>query len=59
MSISASDRVAKHRANLRASGLRPFQIWAPDTRIPGFVEQCIYNQLLLQKQTILWIGLGS
>ena len=35
----------KHRAALRASGLRPIQIWVPDVRRPGFQEeldrQCI------------------
>ncbi|HEY8214898.1 MAG TPA: antitoxin MazE family protein [Methylocystis sp.] len=25
---------------MRASGLRPVQIWAPDTRSPEFVERC-------------------
>jgi Protein of unknown function (DUF3018) len=33
------DRVAKHRAGLRAQGLRPKQIWVPDTNVPGFWEQ--------------------
>lgn len=32
------DRVAKRRAALRAQGLRPKQIWVPDTRAPGFWE---------------------
>ena len=32
-------RVQKHRAALRASGLRPIQIWVPDTRRPGFNEE--------------------
>ncbi|MBT2773325.1 antitoxin MazE family protein [Halomonas sp. ISL-60] len=34
-----NDRVQKHRATLRASGLRPIQIWVPDTRRPGFSEE--------------------
>ena len=29
-------RVAAHRAKLRKRGLRPIQIWVPDTRAPGF-----------------------
>ena len=29
-------RVAAHRAQLRARGLRPVQIWVPATRAPGF-----------------------
>jgi hypothetical protein len=43
--LSARDRVRKHRESLRAQGLRPIQIWVPDTRQPGFAEkvrrQCI------------------
>lgn len=30
----------KRRAALRAAGLRPVQIWVPDTRRPGFAEEC-------------------
>lgn len=33
-------RVNKHRAALRAAGLRPVQIWVPDTRRPNFAEEC-------------------
>jgi hypothetical protein len=25
---------------MRAAGLRPIQIWVPDTRRPGFSEEC-------------------
>ena len=32
-------RVAAHRAELRRRGLRPIQIWVPDTRAPGFAEE--------------------
>lgn len=32
-------RVATHRAQLRAKGLRPIQIWVPDTRAPGFADE--------------------
>ena len=32
-------RVRKHRDALRAAGLRPVQIWVPDTRHPGFAEE--------------------
>ncbi len=35
----AKDRVRKHREALRAQGLRPIQIWVPDTRRPGFQEE--------------------
>lgn len=33
------ERVRAHRDRLRAEGLRPIQIWVPDTRAPGFVEE--------------------
>ncbi len=39
MSSSSAKRVQKHRAALRAAGLRPVQIWVPDTRVPGFAEE--------------------
>ena len=37
---TGAQRVAKRRAALRAQGLRPVQIWVPDTRAPGFAEEC-------------------
>lgn len=40
MVASANERVRKHRESLRAAGLRPVQIWLPDTRQPGFDEEC-------------------
>jgi len=48
MSISTSARVQKHRAALRESGLRPVQIWVPDTRRAGFAEECRRQSQLLQ-----------
>ena len=33
-------RVQKHRDALRAAGLRPVQIWVPDTRRPDFAQEC-------------------
>lgn len=32
-------RMAEHRAELRRRGLRPIQLWVPDTRAPGFAEE--------------------
>ena len=40
MPTPVSERVQKRRAALRAAGLRPIQIWVPDTRRPGFAEEC-------------------
>ena len=33
-------RVQRHRAALRKAGLRPIQIWVPDTRRPDFADEC-------------------
>ena len=35
----ARERVRKYREKLRKAGMRPVQIWAPDTRRPGFAEE--------------------
>lgn len=40
MPVPVSERVQKRRDALRAAGLRPVQIWVPDTRRPGFAEEC-------------------
>jgi hypothetical protein len=32
------EKVSAHRARLRAQGLRPLQIWVPDTRSPEFAK---------------------
>ena len=33
------DKVREHRKRLRAQGLRPLQIWVPDTRSAAFKVQ--------------------
>lgn len=33
---SSRDKVRSHRERLRAQGLRPIQLWVPDTRAAGF-----------------------
>lgn len=40
MPSPVSERVQKRRDALRAAGLRPVQIWVPDTRRPGFAAEC-------------------
>ena len=40
MAVSLNERVRKHRDSLRMAGLRPVQIWVPDTRRPGFAAEC-------------------
>lgn len=49
MPNSVSERVQKHRDSLRAAGLRPVQIWVPDTRRPGFADECRRQAALVAK----------
>jgi Protein of unknown function (DUF3018) len=41
MATPVGHRVQKRRESLRAQGLRPVQLWLPDTRGAGFAEECI------------------
>jgi len=57
-------RVQKHRAGLRAAGLRPVQIWVPDTRRTGFADECRRQSLALrddsQETDVLdWMEIAS
>lgn len=49
MPTHVNERVQKRRENLRAAGLRPLQIWVPDTRRPGFAEECRRQSLVVAK----------
>ena len=31
---------SRYRLRLRQMGLRPVQLWLPDTRRPGFADEC-------------------
>ena len=60
MSANVVERVKRHRNGLRAAGLRPVQIWVPDTRRPGFAEECRRQSLLLrddphEREILDWI----
>ena len=46
--MSPAERVARRRAKLRSAGLRPVQIWVPDTRTPGFAEECRRQSRLIR-----------
>jgi hypothetical protein len=53
-------RVQKHRQALRAAGLRPIQIWVPDTRRRGFAAECRRQSLSLrddpqETETLEWL----
>jgi hypothetical protein len=45
---SVAERVQKHRKNLRKNGMRPVQIWVPDTRRTGFAEECARQSALVR-----------
>ena len=38
--VPTPKRMASYRQRMRAAGLRPVQIWVPDTRSPAFAEIC-------------------
>jgi hypothetical protein len=59
-----AERVRKHRAGLRKAGLRPVQIWVPDTRQRGFAAECRRQAQLLQKvpserEVLKWLELAA
>jgi hypothetical protein len=37
---SSAERVKQHREALRRAGLRPVQLWVPDTRTAEFKAEC-------------------
>lgn len=42
-----SAKIRDYRARLRAAGLRPLQIWVPDTSAPHFAERARRQSLLV------------
>lgn len=50
MKSAAAMRVQKHRENLRKKGLKPLQIWVPDTHQQSFADTC-RSQALLANQS--------
>ena len=48
MGSTTSERVQKHRDGLRAAGMRPVQIWVPDTRREAFAQECQRQSRLLK-----------
>ena len=50
-------RVQTHRNKLRAAGLRPVQIWVPDTRQPNFAEECRRQSLLVAQADMDDLGM--
>lgn len=61
MESNSAARVRKHRARLRAAGLRPVQIWVLDVRRSGFAEECNRQARLLrddshEAETLAWMA---
>ena len=59
MPTPVSERVQKRRAALRAAGLRPVQIWVPDTRRPGFAAECRRQAVLVAQADRTDADLGN
>ena len=60
-STSFAPRVQRHRANLKSQGMRPVQLWVPDTRSAQFAAECRRQSALLaadphERETIDWIA---
>ncbi|RME33478.1 MAG: DUF3018 family protein [Gammaproteobacteria bacterium] len=57
---TTAERVRRHREKMRACGLRPIQLWVPDTRRQDFREACRRQSLLLhddpqEKEILEWL----
>jgi hypothetical protein len=64
MPTSLPERVRRHRAGLRAAGLRPVQIWVPDTRREGFADECRRQSRLLrddpqEREVLDWLAAAA
>jgi hypothetical protein len=46
---SSRERVRRHREAMRANGYRTVTLWLPDTRRPGFGEECRRQSQIIQK----------
>jgi hypothetical protein len=60
MAGESGDRMNRKRNRLRVAGLRRVQIWVPDTRRPGFAEECRRQSRLLRDDrkeaaTLRWL----
>lgn len=59
-STSSAARVQRHRDKLRTQGMRPVQLWVPDTRNAQFAAECRRQSALLaadphEQETLDWI----
>jgi hypothetical protein len=61
MRTAVTERVRRHRQQLRAEGLKPIQIWIPDTRSESFRQKCERESLSLvsdpqEAEILTWIA---
>ena len=52
MATPVALRVQKRRSALRMAGLRPVQIWVPDTRKPNFTAECKRQSALVSQADV-------
>ena len=52
MAVPISQRVRKHREGLRQAGMRPVQLWVPDTRAQQFADECRRQCLLVAQADV-------
>ena len=45
----ACEKMRIYRAKLRRQGLRPLQLWVPDTRAPGFTEAIRQQSMIVSR----------
>jgi hypothetical protein len=48
-STSSAEKVRAHRVRLRKAGLRPVQIWIPNTRSPEFAREARRQSLAVAR----------
>jgi hypothetical protein len=64
MATPVTVRVQKRREALRMAGLRPVQLWVPDTRRASFAEECHRQSELLrndsqEREVLAWAEAAS
>jgi len=57
MATPVAERVQKRRTALRMAGLRPVQIWVPDTRRPDFAAECHRQSKLAAQADLVDVGM--
>ena len=60
MRKAANERMRRYRERMRAKGLRPVQIWLPDTSSGGFAKEMRRQSLLAaasatERETLDWM----